>query len=321
MTIGAPDAARLEADALEYPDERGEILLDAAVAWRRAGYPERAAELLVGLAAEGGEDGCYARRELVEDWFQSGEDAAAASGLAQLACDPALHEGHCQLVAELLVARGDLGGALEWYDRAVARLAPETVEAVRGPDGWAQLSAAIMLWGRREVRRQLGLPADAMDEITPTPPAWPPVDLDGLADQLSPGRVPRQVRMLVVQRAERAEARLRWPQEYGAPDDEHYPAAESRWRDLADRGVPSIRVVPATVQALCAFAEQIGGSPTDSAIKTRFSETIPEQDTLRWPPPRNSPCWCGSPTKYKKCCGRARTTSADQPTSATRNSL
>jgi SEC-C motif-containing protein len=24
---------------------------------------------------------------------------------------------------------------------------------------------------------------------------------------------------------------------------------------------------------------------------------------LQWPPPRNKPCWCGSGTKYKKCCG------------------
>ena len=23
---------------------------------------------------------------------------------------------------------------------------------------------------------------------------------------------------------------------------------------------------------------------------------------LAWPPGRNDPCWCGSRTKYKKCC-------------------
>jgi uncharacterized protein YecA (UPF0149 family) len=23
---------------------------------------------------------------------------------------------------------------------------------------------------------------------------------------------------------------------------------------------------------------------------------------LEWPPGRNDPCWCGSRTKYKKCC-------------------
>jgi uncharacterized protein YchJ len=24
---------------------------------------------------------------------------------------------------------------------------------------------------------------------------------------------------------------------------------------------------------------------------------------VAWPPERNTPCWCGSGTKYKKCCG------------------
>jgi len=28
--------------------------------------------------------------------------------------------------------------------------------------------------------------------------------------------------------------------------------------------------------------------------------------TTPWPPGRNDPCWCGSGTKYKKCCGGLR---------------
>jgi uncharacterized protein YchJ len=30
---------------------------------------------------------------------------------------------------------------------------------------------------------------------------------------------------------------------------------------------------------------------------------IDEGGAISWPPPRNAPCWCGSGTKYKKCCG------------------
>jgi hypothetical protein len=52
------DALDLEAEALEYPDDRGEILIKAAAAWRRAGDDLRATTLLEGLIAEGGEDGC-----------------------------------------------------------------------------------------------------------------------------------------------------------------------------------------------------------------------------------------------------------------------
>lgn len=298
------EAEHLEAEALEWPDQRGEILLEAAVAWRGAGDRDRATRLLTEIVAEGGEDGLYARCELVADCYERGDVAGAEQGLAQLAREPALHDGHCQLVAELLAERGDLHGAAAWYDRAVARLAPETVAALRGPDGWMQLAAAIMLRGRRGVRRRLGRPADAMDEIVPAPPSRLPVDLDELAQRAAAGEVPRQVRLLFFPRSERAEARRRWPEVYDSLDEEYYPAAEHRWRELAASGVPAIRVVPARVDALAAFAEGDGGSPTDSAVKARYSQTVPERDTLPWPPPRNGPCWCGAPAKYKKCCGR-----------------
>ena len=301
-TTDVPDAARLESEAAEYPDERGEILIEAAAAWRRSGHAERGAALLAELAAEGGEDGCYARFQLADDGFEDGADAEAYADLARLARDPALHGGHCHLVAEMLEGLGDLPGALAWYARGVARLAPEEPEALRGPHGWMRMSA-VQLRGRRAVRRQLELPTDSLDEIVPALPGQQPVEVD-VDDLLAGGVVPRQIRMLVFRRAERAEARRRWPQLYEAPDEAYYPATEGRCRELAAEGAPSIRVVPADVDALCAFAERVGGSPTDSAIKTRFVDTVPDRDMLAWPPPRNSACWCGSEIKYKKCCGR-----------------
>lgn len=299
------EAESLEAEALEWPDQRGEVLLEAAVAWRRAGHGDRATRLLTELAAEGGEDGCYAHCELVEDCYGRGDAAGAAESLARLARDPALHEGHCQLVAELLTERGDLDGALEWYDRAVARLSPQTMAALQGRDGWLQLAATVMLRGRLDVRRELGLPPDAMDEIVPASPPRLPAMLDGLVDRMdATGEAPRQVRSLYFRRAERAEARRRWPEVYTDPDEDYYPAAERSWRELAASGVPAIRAVPVTVAALVAFAEEVGGSPTDPELKARFSRTVPDRDTAPWPPPRNGPCWCGAPAKYKKCCGR-----------------
>ena len=57
-------ALALEAEAEEYPEERGEILMEAAATWRRTGDDARARVLLEGLVADGGEDGCYARMEL-----------------------------------------------------------------------------------------------------------------------------------------------------------------------------------------------------------------------------------------------------------------
>src|SRR3989442_15446791 len=103
-------------------------------------------------------------------------------------------------------------------------------------------ASSVMLRGRREVRRRLGLPIDSTDEIAPLAPlARQPVDVEDLHDYLESGRTPRQVRMLVFQRRQRAEARRRWPEEDEASDEEYYPAAERHWRGLGGRGGPASR--------------------------------------------------------------------------------
>jgi tetratricopeptide (TPR) repeat protein len=298
------EAIALEPEAEEYPDERGEILLEAAAAWRRAGRADRARELLEQLAAEDGEDCCFARYNLAEGYFEDGAVDEAYAELERLAREAALTEGACTFVAELLTERGDLEGALRWYDRAVARLDPEDLQALRGSEGWMNLSS-IMIRGRREVRHRLGLTVDAMDEIAPLAPfERQPTVVEDLHGYLDSGRTPQQVQMLVFQREERAEARRRWPDEYDETDEEYYPAAERRWRELASQGVPAIRVVPANVSQLCEFADRIGGSSTDSEVKAQYAGTVADQSGIAWPPPRNGPCWCGSGTKYKKCCAR-----------------
>jgi tetratricopeptide (TPR) repeat protein len=289
-------AKALEAEADEYPDQRGEILLEAAEVWARAGHFDRAERLLTDVIDAGGEDGCFARVELAELFLKRERTDEAHAQFAALAHDPALHDGHCTVAAELLAELGNLEESLRWYDRAVARLTPDEIEAVRGPDGWIH-TAALMLGARRDIRERLGLPPDAMDEIVPERPADP----FGLATWTRP---PKEIRMLTFQRGERAEARRRWPEEYTETDEEYYPAVERRWREAAESGVP-MRVVPAIVAELVAFAESLGGSPTDSEVRERYALTVPEERTLRWPPQRNAPCWCGSGAKYKKCCGRA----------------
>jgi len=224
------EAAALEAEADEYPDERGEILSEAAVAWREAGRPERARELLGQLIAGGGEDCCSARFQLADDYFSDGADEKAYAELSLLSREPALHEGHCEMAADVLAERGDLSGALKWYDRAVARLTPETLHELRDSGSWLQ-SSSIMLRNRRDVRRRLGLPPDAMDETTPDVPLGPLADFEDIRDRAATSRTPREVRMLVFQRDERAQARRRWPDVLAEPHEEYYTAAEPRSTD------------------------------------------------------------------------------------------
>ncbi|WP_219417028.1 SEC-C domain-containing protein [Pseudonocardia nigra] len=299
MTASGTDqeARALEAEAKEYPEERGEILLEAAAAWKRAGRADRAEQLLREVAGGEGVDSFFARAELADLLFDDGRPEAAAAELDALARDPELSAHNCAFTAELLAERGDLDEALRWYDRFVARLTPEQLDALRGPNGWMQMES-ISLRGRQHVREQLGLPPDAMDEIVPVAPA------DPFGLRLLQRRPPRELRIFTFQRAERAEARRRWPEEYPGPDEEFYPAIERQWREHAESGVPTIRLVLTTVTEFVAFAERVGGSPTDSAIKTNYANSVPDDRTVPWPPERNARCWCGSGAKYKKCCGR-----------------
>lgn len=140
-------ALALEAEAEEYPEERGEILMEAAATWRRTGDDVRARALLEGLVADGGEDGCYARMELAAQLLDLDQPDDALARLAELARDPALHDGHCQWAAELLAEHGRPREALRWYDRLVARMAPDRLDAVRAADGWLAMES-IALRGR-----------------------------------------------------------------------------------------------------------------------------------------------------------------------------
>jgi len=303
--VDTEQAEELEADALAHPDEREEILLEAADAWHRAGRTDRAHAILADLVAQGGEYGCHARVQLADQHLQAGEAALADVELAALAKDPALGEGHCELVAELLAAHGDLDQAARWYDRAAVRLTDDQLDALRRRDGWLAIAATIMLRNRQHVRQQLGLSPDTLDDlITDSPESGGPTTSEDLLNLLDAGITAGRTRMLTFQRDQRRLAQQHWPDEYTQPEEEYYTAAEHRWREVRDGGVAAITVVPANVDDLITFAERHGGSATDADIKRRYCQSIPDSETVTWPPDRNASCWCGTGRKYKKCCGR-----------------
>jgi tetratricopeptide (TPR) repeat protein len=281
--------------------------LEASTAWRRAGDDSRADQLLESLVEAGGEDAAYARVELASNAFDKGDRAAAAACLDRLAKDPELHDGHCQLAAELLASHGDLPGALRWYDRFVSRLPDEQLAALDGPDGRLTF-AAIPLRARRQLREQLGFPPDAADERVPEHPGEIPGALEAALARLDPAThavSPHQDRtqVLVFQKTERDRAARTWPDDY-VDDPDYFLHVERRRRVAAENGVVGAVIVPASVADLIAFAERDGGSPTEEQTRSRYLPTVPEERHIRWPPARNDRCWCGSGVKYKKCCGR-----------------
>jgi hypothetical protein len=167
--------------------------------------------------------------------------------------------------------------------------------------------AKIIVAGRRRVRRALGLPDDELDDAVP-PPQIPGLDGFVSTDELLdlPGRIPaRQVRSLFWQVGEFDEAVRRWPTIFSANGPDHGPyhaRLESRWRQLAERGVARITLVPASADGLARFAERTGGDPGEEHTRRAYINEITITG-IDWPPARNAACWCGSGRKYKKCCG------------------
>jgi hypothetical protein len=199
------DAQSYEHLAAEYPDQRGFLLLNAADAW----LPDVPAG--------------YARVELADIALTEGRRDEAARLLADVARETATGEGPCEIAAIVLAGRGDVRGALRWYDHYVSRLRPAQIAELGEPDG-GQENVIDGLQRRRDLRRNAGLPPDAFDDL-----------IDGLRPQ--PQHVP------VRERAERAAARRDRPSEHPDPDEVHYPAVERLCRAMAECGVPRITIV------------------------------------------------------------------------------
>ncbi|MFC3893288.1 tetratricopeptide repeat protein [Lentzea rhizosphaerae] len=144
----ADKARRLEQELEDDPEDRDDLLLEAADAWRWAGNPGRAIKLLD--EAIGGENTDRARVALAEILFRLDREDEARAQLDALRKSWPESPEVLGDVAFLLEKRGELEEALVWYDLAVARQDPADQ-----PD--------VITAGRREARQKLGLPEDELD--------------------------------------------------------------------------------------------------------------------------------------------------------------
>ncbi|MET7425390.1 SEC-C metal-binding domain-containing protein [Dactylosporangium sp. NPDC005555] len=74
---------------------------------------------------------------------------------------------------------------------------------------------------------------------------------------------------------------------------------------MAERAAAPIRIVRLDVPDLLAYAQRTGTDPARRQTRLAYAGWLHKTGHTGhlWPPERNSPCWCGSATKYKKCCG------------------
>jgi hypothetical protein len=166
--------------------------------------------------------------------------------------------------------RGEL--AEEWLTAALGTAADIVDRAEPGSE--AADDAREIEYGlattRRAVRAELGLPPDeldqAIDELDDEPVAemvfWPEAALTRVLTAFP----------------DRAEA-------LGSTWDAHRAQIE---RTLQAEGWLPVEVgTPELLTATLADEDAV---------------EVPTGPLLEWPPGRNDPCWCGSGTKYKKCC-------------------
>lgn len=310
------DAERCEAEALEYPDEAVECLLDAANAWRAAGEPERAIAVLAEWPAWSDPlDAGMARVDIAESLYALGRDEQAEGLLAELHRERPV-PGVCEMAAGLLAERADHRAALGWYDLALSGLSRAELASAMTRQGLFGMPQMI-LRGRADVRSRLGLPADELDEAVERTteatlallratarelPTFPDTQ-----ELLASGRLLAgvQARALFWPRQELAAAQERWPELLEGDVEAYYRGLEHSWREVRGRSGRDLVLVPARVEPLAAHAEALGESVAESS--TRHSYLQARQaigDVASWPPARNDCCWCGSGTKYKKCCAR-----------------
>lgn len=304
-------ARQLEADADLYPDERAEILFEAAAAWQDAGDLDRARQLLEGILEFGGVDAGLARVQLAELYLTLSDGERAQAELAALKASRERDPAPYAMAGELFAERGDARAALSWFNIAAARFPEEEIaEACDHEYGW-MTHAASVLWQRRKARRQLGLQPDELDEAVSVPPLHRGEAFPTMQEVLASDAVgaARGVRVLIWPRAEFETARRLWPELVDAETthDAYRTRLERELRELTERQHVPVTLIAALAGPLGDFATRVKGEVTDEGVRRAYlAEQAAQGNTTQWPPSRNSPCWCGSAIKYKKCCGRVR---------------
>lgn len=217
-------------------------------------------------------------------------------------------------VTETLEALDRTELAEQWLSAALAT-ANERSEGLQ-PRSDAAVAAATLVSTlaqvRYRVRRDLELPLDEDDAaverlragLDDEDPLEGPFDDDLLEDD----DLDDEVLALFWPRPEFDELLRRWPsvaRTYGATWDEHRAATEYLLRTMSAGGQPAA-LVAGSVADLVEASDAAGLSPADPEVHDMYGGV----HDLPWPPGRNGPCWCGSGSKYKKCClprGRAAT--------------
>ncbi|MFG1606006.1 SEC-C domain-containing protein [Actinoplanes sp. NPDC049265] len=250
-----------------------------------------------GLDAYGGQDGsrvAAARALRARILFRVGRADDAMAELDGLRPLLTRYNDAPAYVSAALAVGGRNRVAEEWLTEAT-----QSVLAERdGPEPASADDAGLLfflLQQRHRVRHALGRSHDAHDN---------------LADRLETRLANANARAA----AELVDDLLFWPQgefeqllgqwpalseAYGEDWDAHRARLERELNRLARAGRSDLSLLIGSVGGLTRFAGT-DGDPADPQTRAGYAGQLRGQIT--WPPERNAACWCGSGSKYKKCC-------------------
>jgi hypothetical protein len=155
---------------------RSEAYIRAGEQWLLADDPAAAVNGFMRAIADGGPASVNPRIPLARALFQLGRNEEAEAYISALAAEPPRDARMCDLLAELLVERSDLVGALGWANAGVelclgrtpspvsqGREVPALGLVTQVPGDENELRLLLSL--RFRIRNDLGLPEDDFDRL------------------------------------------------------------------------------------------------------------------------------------------------------------
>ncbi|MDA2812235.1 SEC-C domain-containing protein [Nocardiopsis sp. RSe5-2] len=330
-TTSAEDARQLEIFAEERPEERADLLFEAAGMWSLSGDHDRAAEIfrLLSDPEIGSDFAGPAEAFRIGALYDAGRSDEADEEAARLRRRNPDDAEVWAIMGETYENRGDLRTAQEWFTAGITRTlgpaAPLTVEAIDECDDPAEVEHLI--FGRARVRREADEPKDELDALAEVLGALNDAALDeeaaedggtldaydafGFADEYDADgeghRVPQEVGTLYWPKEQFGpllKARPELAEQIGTDHAEYTANFEKMLSLLSAQGVQRLSVGRGDVAEFVRFLEERGISQADENVIADYGAELQRTgENTAWPPGRNNPCWCGSGRKYKKCCG------------------
>jgi hypothetical protein len=142
---------------------RAEAFVRAGEQWLLADQPAEAVHGFRRAMTYGGPVFADARVPLARALFQLGREAEAQTLITELKAEGPRDPRTCDLVAELLVERSDLAGALDWATAGVELSLAAARQGDQAADDERELTLLLRL--RYRIRNDLGLPEDSYDAM------------------------------------------------------------------------------------------------------------------------------------------------------------